>query len=438
MKEVFGNAKKKNKKSQTMKISRKTFFSNSLGVISLSLLTPFSAEASEPLNPLTLSPTGIDPLPTWSFPDLTLTIKSPVIIRSVELLKTQGQLMVVVTSNDGVKGIAQCNDRMQHLTSLLKGLVIPHFTGKDARILPILVDNAYRLNSNYKYSGMPLWNCIGSVEIAVWDLLGKVAEKPTHELLGKAVRKDYGVYISDFNREGDPEKIVDQLLAKLEATGAMGVKIKIGGRMSNSPDNAAQTKRYVPALRKKLGDKVTIYADANGSYTPNEGIEAGRLLQDYGVEIFEEPCNFEDEEGMRKVNKSLKKLKLAGGEQDSSLYRFRRLAQTNVYDILQPDVYYNGGILRTLQVSVIANRYGSKTVAPHTPKADPLIGPFWQVVALIPNLYGLQEFVYNPEDKTPTWHSEIKVVNGMMPIPSRHGVGIDYDDKIWASSEKII
>jgi L-alanine-DL-glutamate epimerase-like enolase superfamily enzyme len=174
---------------------------------------------------------------------------------------------------------------------------------------------------------MPLWNCIGTVEIALWDLLGRVGQKPVYELLGSRVRTGYDVYISDWNREGDPEKISDLLLSKLKATGAKGVKVKIGGRMTNTPENAAQTKRFIPVLRKRLGDEITIYADANGSYTPAKGIEAGRLLEDYGVAIFEEPCNFEDEEGMIKVNQALRKIKLAGGEQDTSAYRFRRLAE---------------------------------------------------------------------------------------------------------------
>lgn len=346
--------------------------------------------------------------------------------------------MLVITSTDGIKGITQCNDRMKHLSSIMKGLVIPHFVDKDARQLPHLVDNAYRLNSNYKYAGMPLWNCIGSVEIALWDLIGKVSLKPVHALLGKQIRTEYGVYISDWNREGDPEKISDVLLNKLAETGAKGVKIKIGGRLSNTPENAAQMKRFIPVLRKKLGDGVTIYADANGSYTPKEGIAAGRLLEDHGIEIFEEPCNFEDEEGMSQVTQALEKIKVAGGEQDSSLYRFRRLSRNNVYDILQPDVYYNGGILRTLQVAEIARVYGGKGIAPHTPKADPLIAPFWQLAALIPNLTGLQECVYNPGQRVPSWHSEIKIVEGKMTIPTRAGLGIEYDDDIWKSAEKII
>jgi L-alanine-DL-glutamate epimerase-like enolase superfamily enzyme len=423
------------KTKSAMQSSRRNFLLSSMATLGLTAAMP-SEIFGQLAGPAKKYQQG--QIPSWRFPDLTTTIKDPVLIRSVELLKTQGELMLVVTSTDGMKGITQCNDRMQNLVSLLKGLVIPHFVNMDARNISQLVDNAYRLNSNYKYAGMPLWNCIGSAEIAVWDLLGRVAQKPVYQLLGNQVRKDYEVYISDFNRKGDPEMIVDQLLAKLSDTGARGVKIKVGGRMSNTPADAAQTRRYIPVARKKLGDKITIYADANGSYTPKEGIEVGRFLQDHGVEIFEEPCNFEDEDGMRKVNDSLTGLKLAGGEQDTSAFRFRRLAETNVYDILQPDLYYNGGILRTLQVSEIARQYGGKGTAPHTPKADPLIAPFWQVAALIPNLYGLQEYVYTRRQNAPSWHSEIKCVNGKIAIPDRNGLGIDYDDGIWKGAEKVI
>jgi L-alanine-DL-glutamate epimerase-like enolase superfamily enzyme len=409
-------------------MKRRHFFQKGfLGATGMAFLPLQQAYAAVPAS---------EPMPTWPLPDLKAVLPNKISIESVELLKVDKSLLLLVRSKDEV-GITQCNDRMPHLVSLLKGLVLPHFIGFDARELPQLVDNAYRLNSNYKYTGMPLWNCIGSVEIAVWDLLGKMAQKPVHQLLGTAVRERYPVYISDWNREGDLTAIVETLQQKLKATGAKGVKIKIGGRMVNTPENAAQTRRYIPALRKGLGDDITIYADANGSYTVPEGIEAGKLLEDHGVAIFEEPCNFEDEEGMRQINKALKKLVLAGGEQDSSLFRFRRLAQTKVYDLLQPDLYYNGGILRALQVSLLASQYGSKGIAPHTPKADPLIAPFWQVAALAPNLYGLQEFVYDAKAVRPSWHSKIEAAGGMVEIPKRAGLGIEYDLSVLGRAERV-
>lgn len=415
-----------------MNYSRRQFICQTLASIPLAGLGPGKLLAQQRQG------NAEEAFPTWKFPDLSVSLRHPVMIRSVELLKTQGELMLVATSSDGVKGITQCNDRMQNLVSLLKGLVIPHFLNKDARQIATLVDNAYRLNSNYKYAGMPLWNCIGSVEIALWDLLGKAASIPVYRLLGTRLRNEYPVYISDFNRGGDPQKIADALLAKVQATGATGVKIKVGGRMSNTREDTIQTKRFVPVVRKTLGDDAVIYADANGSYTAKEGVETGRMLEELGVEIFEEPCNFEDEDGTRKVNESLTKVKLAGGEQDTSLYKFRRLSESNVYDILQPDLYYNGGILRTLHVSVIAKEFGNRNIAPHTPKADPLIAPFWQVAALVPNLYGLQEYVYNPGESTPSWHTKINASGGKVRIPDEPGLGISYDDGIWKSAEKVI
>lgn len=380
-----------------------------------------------------------DTLPIWPLPNLRQAILVPVLIRSVQLLKTQNELFVVVTSDNGEQGITQCNDRMRNLSSLLKGIVIEHFVGKDARDLPLLIDNAYRLNSNYKYAGMPLWNCIGSVEIALWDLLGRVAKKPVYELLGKPLQTQYEVYISDFDRGTDaPEVVVERMARKLAITGAKGVKIKVGGRMVNTPADDKRTRAFVPMVRKTLGDKAVIYADANGSYTPKEGIEIGQMLEDYGVAIFEEPCNFEDEEGLRDVNKALTKLVLAGGEQDTSVYRFERLARTGVYDVLQADVYYNGGILRGLQVAEIARQFG-KSVAPHTPKADPLVAPFWHLAAVCPNLHGLQEFVFDLNEKQPSWYTpRIEVKNGLMQIPKTPGLGIQYDEDIWKTAERVV
>ncbi|MCY7352545.1 MAG: mandelate racemase/muconate lactonizing enzyme family protein [Cytophagaceae bacterium] len=391
--------------------------------------------------PLGARPVGYrqaEPFPAWPFPDLTKRLPDPLLIRSVELLRTQGEFLLVVTGQNGERGIAQCNDRMPHLTSLLRGLVLPHFVGKDARDLRQLTDNAYRLNSNYKYAGMPLWNCIGSVEIACWDLIGQTARQPVCQLLGESLRRDYPVYVSDFDRASDPALVFEQMQKKLAVTGATGVKIKVGGRMRNTPDDDARTRRLVPLARKMFGDAITIYADANGSYTAKEGVEIGRLLEDHGVAIFEEPCNFEDEDGLRIVNQALTKLKLAGGEQDTSLYKFQRLAQTGVYDVLQPDLFYNGGLARALQVAKIAEAQG-KTIAPHTPKADPLIAPFWHFAAVVPNLYGLQEFVLDPGEATGTWFTPaIRVQNGRMTIPQTPGLGIAYDESIWKSAEKIV
>ena len=412
-------------------MNRKAFLVSAAATAATMLTRPARSLAVQP------APAAGEEMPNWAFPDLTTLFREPIKIQSIELLRAQGRLLLVVKSADGRRGVTQCSDRMPHLVSLLRGLVLPHFAGQDARQLLQLVDNAYRLNSNYKYAGMPLWNSIGSVEVAVWDLLGQIAGKPVSAMLGRQVRRDYPVYVSDFDRERPPEAVADVLLKKMAVTGATGVKIKLGGRMRNTPEDDRRTRALVPIIRKRLGDATTIYADANGSYTVAEGIAIGRLCEEYGVAVMEEPCNFEDEDGIRRVNDALSRLTLAGGEQDTSLYRFRRLAQTGVYDVLQPDIYDNGGLARALQVAAIAQAAG-KQIAPHSPKADPLIGPFWQFAAICPNLFGLQEFVYTDEPE-PSWFTpKITVRDGRMTIPATPGMGIAYDDGIWARAEKVL
>jgi L-alanine-DL-glutamate epimerase-like enolase superfamily enzyme len=363
-------------------------------------------------------------------------IKSPVMISSVDIVRAEKELFVRVTSKDGVTGITQANQRMENLYSLLNGMIVPFFSGKDARDIEFLVDEVYRVNSHYKYAGMPFWNCVGHVEIAIWDMLGKTVAKPVHQLLGKQVRSEVPVYLSSLTRETTSEQEAADLALKLAETGSKAIKIKIGGRMRNTPEDEARTRSLLPQLRKVLGGEVTIYADSNSSYTAQEGIAAGRFLEDHNVAIFEEPCSWEDYESNRKVTAALKKIKVAGGEQDSSELRFADIIRTRVYDIVQPDLYYNGGIIRCYRVAQMAAKAGM-SVAPHSPKADPLEAPFLHLATVIPNLEGFQEYPARPGQQ-PSWYTpHILVKDGKLTVPPGPGLGIGYDESVWKKAEKV-
>ncbi len=365
-------------------------------------------------------------------------ITTPVIIEKIELLLTQKLTFLRVYAKDGAIGTTMCNNRMDNLYSLLKGLIIPFYMGKDARDIVTLSEDIFLDERNYKYGGMPFWNCAGSVEIAIWDMLGRIANCPIHQFFGTQQRQTLPMYLSSLTRETTAEHEINYLLEKLQQTGSQAVKIKVGGRMKNTPEAEDRTQAIVPLARKLLGDHVAIYADANGSYTSEDGIRIASLLEDYGVAVFEEPCAWEDYAGNRRVKQGLKKMKLAGGEQDTSYYRFKEIVETNVYDVLQPDLYYNGGILRALKVDALATEY-SKLFAPHSPKADPLFAPFAQVMAITQNMYGFQEFPANRVGANPTnWYApQINVVDGKTDIPNGSGLGITYDETIFDKAERL-
>ncbi len=363
-------------------------------------------------------------------------IASPVSIASVDIVRAEGELFVRVVSKDGVTGITQANERMENLYSMLSGMMVPFFTGKDARDLELLVDEVYRVNSHYKYAGMPFWNCVGHVEIALWDLLGKTAGKPVHALLGRPVRTEVPVYLSSLTRETTPEREAEDLAAKLAETGAKAVKIKVGGRMRNTPEDEKRTRALLPQLRKVLGNGVTIYADANSSYSVAEGIAVGKFLEAHEVAIFEEPCPWEDYEANRQVTAALGKVKVAGGEQDSSLFRFKDIIRSRVYDVVQPDLYYNGGIVRCYRVAQLAAEAGLG-IAPHSPKADPLEAPFLHLAAVVPNLEGFQEYPARA-GKQPAWYTpHLLVKEGRLTVPAGVGLGIEYDEAVWKKAKKV-
>ncbi len=364
-------------------------------------------------------------------------ITSPVIIETIELVRAEKKIFAMVRAKgtDAV-GITVCNERMDNLHSLVKGLIVPFYVGKDAREIVTLCEDVFTDERNYKYGGMPFWNSAGSIEIAIWDLLGRIAEQPVHQFLGKKIRNEVPAYLSSLTRDTTAEQETQFLKQKLAETGAKAVKIKVGGRMKNTPEAEVRTQAFVPMARKVLGDDITIYADANGSYTPEEGIRIAKLLEINGIDVFEEPCSWENYAGNRQVHKTLKKMKLAGGEQDSSWWRWLDIAQTDVYSVLQPDLYYNGGIIRALKVAHLAAANG-KYFAPHSPKADPLFAPFSQVIAVAPSVYGFQEYPSKPA-KQPNWYApHITVKNGQLPILDGIGLGIEYDKQVLEKGEKI-
>ncbi len=379
-------------------------------------------------------------MPEMSFPalcNLYDKIDKPVTIESIRLIKAVNELFVEVTGSNGLKGITMANTRMPNLVSIFQSLIVPYFKGKDARDIGSLVDGVFKDGRLYKFAGMPFANCVGHVEIAILDLLGKSASLSVYSFFGKKQRDKVDIYLSGLTRETTPEEEADILLKALAASGAQAVKIKVGGRMKYDEVSKIRTEKLVPYIRKKLGDHITIYADGNGSFDVKSGIEVGKLLTDFGIKIFEEPCPWEDVESNQQVAKALKII-VAGGEQDSSLPRWKFISKNNVYKLLQPDLYYNGGMIRTIQVAEMAAEF-NKNIAPHSPKADPLTAAMLQAVSVVPNMYGYQEYPLDAVGKRfPGWYvPHFKVEQGKIMVPPGTGLGISYDETIFKQAVEI-
>jgi L-alanine-DL-glutamate epimerase-like enolase superfamily enzyme len=127
---------------------------------------------------------------------------------------------------------------------------------------------------------------------------------------------------------------------------------------------------------------------------------------------------------------------VAGGEQDSSLPRFRWMIAERVVDHVQPDLAYNGGFLRCLRVARMAEEAGMQ-VTPHCPKADPNTAYMLHFAAVAPNLGPFQEYRAKPVQERWWGAPSFEARGGAVAVPSGPGLGVTYDPALWREAEVI-
>lgn len=356
--------------------------------------------------------------------DLHSHFDSPLILNAPELLKAPEGYAVKVSCSEG-EGVALLVQNALGVLPLLLDRVFPFFKGKDARDLETLMDELERHRSNYKF-GLAFWMAAAGVELAIWDMLGKLKGVPVHKLLGPTQRDSVEVYMSSMRRDTTPEQEVAWVGERLSATNSKAVKLKIGGRMSHNADaSPGRTEALVTKAREAWGPDMTIYVDANGSYDADGAIAIAPCLEEKGVAWLEEPCPFLHYEDTLRANRETS-IPVVGGEQDTCLYRFEWMAREKAVDILQPDVHYCGGLVRLMRVAEIAQRYGL-SLAPHSPKNDARCAHVLHALAVMSDINQYQEFHANPFTP-PSWQSEAFVPeNGRLTIPMGPGIGVELD-----------
>jgi len=349
-------------------------------------------------------------------------IDSPLVIESIELLRKGREYIVRVRSKDGAEGIAIPNSRPDYLSPILNELVIPYFIGKDARDLEEHLFQVYRYRSNYKLQGLALWCPIAWVEFALLDMMGRVSGKSIGQLLGSIVRHEVPFYIASGRRDSTPEEEVEYLAGLVADTGAKAVKFRLGGRMSRNADAMpGRSEKLIVLSRKRLGDNIDIHGDANSSYDPPKAIEIGRMLEDINAVYFEEPCPFDHFEDTKKVADALT-IPVSGGEQEFSQRRFRWAIYNRGVDIVQPDLQYYGGLIRSTRVARMAALTGMPTTV-H------ISGGFGFVYMLhfasfTPDVGKYQEYKKGTERYSNWFDPPLEIRDGSITIPQGPGVGI--------------
>jgi len=319
-----------------MKTNRRTFISTTALVGSSAAILPLSSFGA--------TKQSKKDYPDYSMLDQVLQrpvlkrelFPSPVIIKTIELLQNRNNFICRVRSKDGAEGLSIGHPFISKQGYPMFNNCVRHrFLGKDARDLDRLVFDA--AERNVKSQGVPLCVQIATLEFAVLDMLGTIANKPVGQLIGDIHHPEIAIYlgtrVSDMRRK-EPEVSLKLVKKDWLETEAKAIKLRAGrgDNLGSDIDNApGRTEKLIRMAREMFGDKMVLMIDGNGSYSVKEAIRIGKLLEEYGYYFYEEPIPWDWYEEQKQVADALK-IPMAGGEEEFGMHAFRWLIANNAFD----------------------------------------------------------------------------------------------------------
>ena len=284
-------------------------------------------------------------------------------IKRIETFATEFVGFVRITAEDGATGIGQVSTYNSDITAtVLHRQVAPWVLGVEFDDIDTLTDKV--IEREHKFPGSYMKRAIGGLDTAIWDLRGKQAGLPVVSLIGGSPGR-LRAYASSMRRDIAPAAEAERMKRLQGEQGFDAFKFRIAAEYGHDVDEwPGRTEEIVPAMRRALGDKTALLVDANSGFSPARAMEVGRMLEDNGVEHFEEPCLYWELEQTREVTEALD-IAVTGGEQDCEIPTWRHMIEMRAVDIVQPDILYLGGISRTLRVCKLARAAGLP-VTPHS------------------------------------------------------------------------
>jgi L-alanine-DL-glutamate epimerase-like enolase superfamily enzyme len=347
-------------------------------------------------------------------------------ISKIETFTKDSVSIVRVQTDDGTEGYGQISTYDADLSALaLHRKLAGHVLGKDPADIDAIVDRC--IEANYKYPWSYVCRALAGIDTAIWDLYGKIKQKPVVELLG-GKSGPYKPYGSSMRRDIKPQDEADRLKRLQEEHGFFAFKIRVGKVNGHNTDAwPGRTEALIPAVHKALGDDVELLVDANSCYTPDKAVEVGKMLQDHGYYQYEEPCPYWELEWTQEVTEKLN-IAVSGGEQDNDLAQWRRMIKMHAVDIVQPDICYIGGITRALRVAQMAAEAKLRCV-PHSANLSLVTLFSVHLLGAIPNAEPYLEYTIEYEhdinrQARAMYSPQLVAKDGFVEIPADPGWGI--------------
>jgi D-galactarolactone cycloisomerase len=259
---------------------------------------------------------------------------------------------------------------------------------------------------------------LSGIDVALWDIFGKVRGVPLYQLLGGKCRDKVPVYATALYPE-EPSKVAKRARGFAEQ-GFHGVKIKVGFDLD-------QDIRIVRAVRQELGKDFVVMTDANQGYTLDVALKAADAFADCGAYWLEEPLFVEDIEG-HAILRERGKTPIAVGENLHMSYAFENFIVRGAVDFIQPDVARAGGITEIKKITALASKH-KVPVSFHTWGDGVALAASIHLAAALKDCIVMElDYTYNPL-REELLREPFKVSNGYLIPPEKPGLGIDLNEE---------
>ena len=344
---------------------------------------------------------------------------------------SQDDLVVLVHTDDGVTGIGEVDSAPEAVRALvdapgshaiaasLHGLLV----GEDPSDVERLWQKMYRGLIYVGRRGIAL-HAISGVDIALWDIKGKVEGKPVCELIGTPRRDRVRAYASMLMPDTTEE--VSERVGALRDDGFTAVKLGWGPLGKDAKHDVELAR----AAKEAAGD-AEILIDAGLGYgrDAKTAIGVARQLEELGIFWLEEPFEPDEYEAYAELADAVD-IRVAAGEQDTTVWGFRELIDRGHVDLVQPDVTRCGGITELLRIAELARERGVETV-PHAWKSGIIKAASLHVNAVLPDALFQEYCVADTPINTMLTRERLPIDgDGFVAVPTGPGLGVDLDDDV--------
>jgi D-galactarolactone cycloisomerase len=347
----------------------------------------------------------------------TLVVRMPLVIAGdAPMVSGQARtaiemLLVRVDTDEGVSGWGEgFGHRVWPATrTALERMVAPLLIGRDPTAIHALMNELARSLHGAGRSG-PVVYALSAIDIALWDIAGKLANLPLHRLLGGSARADLPAYAS-LLRYGKTAALAPRIAEALER-GYRLIKI-------HEIDPA-----IIGAARKAAGAGVPLMVDCNCPWSVDEALMKCRALRELDLEWIEEPVwPPEDHAGLARV-RAEGGIRVAAGENVASAFEFHRMFERGALDVAQPSATKVGGVTELMKVFGLAEAFGVRVV-PHSAYFGPGLLASIHACAAQPREVWVERF-YCDFEATP-FGAAIDPKSGRIAVPQGPGLGVDPD-----------